>query len=246
MIDYALDFSVIDPRLAPSKELPAAQIGKIVQWLLAFQNDDHSKVVFDHAEAIFAKYVEQYGDQCFAIWVIVQKKDAALVRHERVRQTPSGDVLLGKHWDHLDTNRRWLAGVAARRPELAVANATHKGWHADTISEECEEVFVEHLLEKWLDAEIEKDAQSAKKDTVAHYHIPPTNLLGELASAKCVGAGINGRRAWEDAQRRYEFDRQHNTVEVYSLATKAWLHEAQLDGTVIKTTGGEGRYWGKN
>lgn len=67
----------------------------------------------------------------------------------------------------------------------------------------------------------------------------------KVAEARKVGSGRNGRMAWEDEQFRYEFDRQHGTLEKYALGTGRWICEVDCEGKMTKSTGGENRRWGR-
>jgi hypothetical protein len=245
-MDHAVDLSVLeatDPSGAAG--LGPHELAAIVSWIDGFSSDRNRKLVLDLASVIWSKYY-QLGADTYGLLALQRKWDQASVRFEPVKQTVDGEVILGGDWKHLDEARRWIAGVAERRADISVANGTYLGWHESKHPPGCDKIYIHHILEERLDAQLEAEALAHNTDSQQHYHLPPKSLSGKLAEAKSVGVGTNGRHAWEDSKFRYEFDRQHNTVEVYSLGNGKWVCEASLDGTTTKTDGGKGRSWGKN
>lgn len=242
-MDHAIDQSVLETSSPPpGTGVPDPDdIDRVLDWFEAFRGDDTRNLALDEGFALWATY-EALGATNHGLLLLREKVDQGRYRRVPVQQSVDGDVLVGDGWRHLDPHRRRVFGVSQYRPaEISVVNATHEGWHASRVPAACN-VLIDQLLPAWLDARIRAQQPA---DTQRAYHQPPPRLQGELAAAECVGVGTNHRMAWEDANRRYEFDRQHNTLEVYSLGTGKWLHEARLDGSVLKTTGGEGRQWGK-
>lgn len=245
-MDPVLDFSLMEAAAATQGNLPGPQIAVVYKWLDAFQKDPARRIALDSAMSILARYDALFGSKGnFALRIVQDKLDKGAFRRERVIQNGEGEVLLGSHWHHLDNDRRWLAGIAARRPEVAVANATYRGWHKTAMNEACTEVRIDQVLDAWLDEQVSAEARAANSDTAAHYHTPPQYLSGMLASALPVGVGTNDRKAWETASHRYEWDRQHGTVEEYSMSG-VWQREARPDGTTTKTSySGPTRKWGR-
>lgn len=246
-MDHAVDASVLESCTVSIEgvPLPASEVDRVLSWLEAFQSDDSRKWAIDKAYAMWTTY-EQFGDQNYGWQVLREKYDREFVRTVRVSQSVSGTVKVPSSLQHHDAHRQWLFAVASQHPaDISIANAAHENWHTKPPSRDLAGVQIEQILHAWLHAQVTARQIAENKDSQKHYHQPPKQLQGTLAAARRVGVGTNDRMAWEDDDRRYEFDRQHNTVEVWSLATGKWLHEARLDGTVLKTEGGEGRYWGR-
>jgi hypothetical protein len=246
-MSYVFDLSVLVAAASKTDQLPGEQIGNIYLWLYEFINDDGKHFALDDAMLLWVQYKDNVEADNFLLRALQNKIDKNCYYFENVSQTVDGKAILGPHWAHLDDHRRWVGGVAVCRPNIAVVNATHHGWHKSATKNDaaCKDIVVKHLIESWLDEDVLAKARTNNSDTDAKYYFPPKNLSGSLIAAKSMGVGTNKRQAWEDTQYRYEFDSQHGTVEVYSLSSGKWQREAQVDGTTTKTTGGEGRRWGK-
>ncbi len=246
-MDHAVDASVLQACSARHRAagLTVWAIEQVSLWLEAYRVDDNRRLAIDEGFAIWAMY-EQFDEQNHAWQVLREKLDRQCIHPVRVPQSVSGDIAVPEVLQHLDEHRCWLFAIASQRPSvISIANATHEHWHTKPPSCEFSSVKIEQILHAWLHAQVTARQVAENADSQKQYNIPPKQLEGTLALARRVGVGTNDRMAWEDNDRRYEFDRQHNTVEVWSLATGKWLHEARLDGSVLKTEGGEGRYWGK-
>lgn len=246
-MDHAVDASVLQASSLSqgSTELPASAIGKVIVWLDLYLADGTRKLALDAGFAMWTFY-EQFGESNYGLLVLQAKIDQQCLRLVPVSQSVSGAVMLDGDWQHLDEHRRWVLGIVQRHAaEISIANATYEPWHTKPPSRDLAGVKIEQILHEWLHEQVTARQIAENTDSQKQYHLPPKQLQGTLAAARRVGVGTNDRMAWEDDERRYEFDRQHNTVEVWSLATGKWLHEARLDGTVLKTEGGEGRYWGR-
>lgn len=246
-MDHAIDESVlrVSSPVLEADQLPIAELQKVLVWLDSFLADDACKLAIDSGYAIWETY-QQLGENNFGLRILQAKLDKLRVRDVQAPQSVSGGVTVPAAVRHLDGHRQWLFAIANQRPsEISIANATHEAWHTKPPTRKFEGVQIEQILHDWLHATVTAKQVAENTDRQQAYYIPPDRLDGVLTSAEPVGIGKNGRKAWEDDQRRYEFDRQHNTVEVYALGSGTWLYEARLDGTILKTTGGEGRYWGK-
>jgi hypothetical protein len=215
-------------------------------WLDEVQRDDAREFMMDPAYRLWAEY-EKVGGDSYVLRILDEKQRKGLLRiapriayHERDGVTvPTALAERALPWKLV------LAVTLTDREKISIVNATDPDWlrHEEDLA--AESVSVEHLLDAWLRGFVARHDAPGPQPGDLQYHQAPAQLGGELAGATNVGKGTNGRTAWEDGRRRYEFDSQHNTVEVYQLSNGTWLHEATLDGTVTKTAGGEGRRWGK-
>lgn len=246
MSHYAVDKSILEVSAGPSDALPLSEYQQVLNWLDCLQRSDNDGLALDAGFALWPDYAA-FGEDNYGLRVLVEKVNTAelvMVRQRR-KGTQAGEPMVDGEWGHLDMHRRWLAAVAQAAPptlSVSVANATHEGWHSSRCpSARPKGPTVRQVLESWLDAKLR-----AKQPATPGVYVPaPALLRGVLAAATPVGIGVNGRRAWEDASHRYEWNYQHGTVEVYRLSSGEWVHEATSDGTVTKTKGGKGRVWGK-
>lgn len=246
-MDHAVDESVLDAcdRSQGAANLQAKEIEKVTDWLDAFLSDSERKLAIDEGFSLWSAY-KRFDPSNHGLLVLQSKLDKDGLRLVPVPVSNSGDVSVPLVIDPpLDGYRRWLYSIVSQRPsDLSIANATHEGWHTKPPGTAFAGVEIEHILHSWLHATVTAKQIAANTSTQQAYHIPPARLQGSLAAAVYVGVGTNGRKAWEHGGRRYEFDRQHGTVEVWAIGSGTWLHEARLDGTITKTTGGKGR-WGR-
>jgi len=243
-MDHAIDSSLLGASSPPAdtNEVPPEEIARALDWLDGFRGENGRKLALDQGFALWGHYLV-VGEASHGLLVLQDKLDRDSYRLVPVRESVGGEPMVADEWMYLDPHRKRLLAVAQHRPaEISVVNGTHEAWHASRLPANVGELRIDHVLENWLNARF----PAAPPPTQGAYHAPPEQLEGVLAAAVRVGAGSNNRMAWEDNSRRYEFDRQHNTVEVYALGTGVWIHEARLDGTILNTTGGEGRSWGKS
>ncbi len=247
-MDHAVDESVLDACDCSqgAAKLQAKEIEKVADWLDAFLSDSERKLAIDEGFALWSAY-ERFDASNHGLLVLQSKLDMNGLRLVSVPLSISGDVSVPLVIEPpLDGYRRWLYSIVSQRsPELSIANATHEGWHTKPPGTAFAGVQIEHILHPWLHSTVTSKQIAANIDTQQAYHIPPERLQGPLATAVYVGVGTNGRKAWEHGNRRYEFDAQHGTVEVWAIGSATWLHEARLDGTITKMIGGEGRRWGR-
>ena len=222
-----------------------AELASMLTWLDEFHRDEARAFAMDSGYRLWAEYVK-VGEDNYVVRILNEKLSRQEVHtrdvtyHDRDGVTvPEAFAARAFPW------RLVLAVTLTDRTEISVVNATDPDWirHEQDLANES--VTVEHLLDGWLRGFVQRQDAPGPEPGDLQYHQAPAQLSGELADAVNVGKGTNGRTAWEDGRRRYEFDSQHNRVEVYQLSNGTWLHEAELDGTVTKTTGGEGRRWGK-
>jgi len=236
-MDHVVDHSV----LAACDALTGAELGVVQDWLADFAADDAQKLLIDHGYALWSQY-EALGGQNAGLLVLQQKISQNAYETTAVPLHPDGTPRLTATFAVLDADRRWLAAVAtAAHGAAPLVNATCLDWHPSRIPAGISFRVVQLLL-GWLNANIVLPPAQQQ----VHYYAPPAQLQGPLANAGAVGRGFNQRMAWEDAAHRYEFDSRHNSLEVYTLRTGRWRHEARLDGTVLKRTGGEDRRWGRD
>ena len=247
MTNFVVDESVLQAS-SPTADGPrcsADELQRVLDWLDSFRNAEGERVAIDEGFALWAAYA-LLGETNYGLLVLQEKLERGALRTTPIPEAVDGRAMITGEWGHLDEHRRRVLLVAQHRPvEITVANATHEDWHASRCPTGTGAVTVHQILGPWLDAQIAAAQAGALDDSVRAYVAPPHQLDGALATAASVGVGINGRKAWEDGNRRYEWDYQHGTVEVYALGSGKWLHEAQTDGTTTKQTGGKGRRWGK-
>ncbi len=214
-------------------------------WLEAFSQDNSRKLSLDQNCRLWS-YYQAFGDQNQGLLALQRKLDKNSYRFAPVPCFPDGSLRLGEEWRHLDEATQWAVGVAQHRPaEISVVNAACEHLHVSSLPPSCD-IQIEQILEAWLNEQITARRIAGNTDSHFDYHIPPRALQGPLAAARYMGAGTNGRKAWELDNYRYEFDRQHNTLEVYERGSGEWVREVQLDGILVTETGGEGRIWGKD
>jgi len=250
---YALDITVLEQGDAArignvgdgANAPPLDHLASMLDWLVAFHQDRTLKFAMDSGYLLWREYA-RLGDDNYVIRLLTDK----LNRQEVDVRAPAyhgrdGVTVPAPFTQRSLTWRLVLAVTLADRHDTTVVNATDPHWVRHETDLAAESVSVVHLLEDWLRGYVEHLDTPPPQPGDLRYYVPPRQLSGRLADADSVGRGINSRMAWEKEGRRYEFDSRHNTVEVYRLSDRTWLHEAELDGTVTKTTGGEGRRCGK-
>lgn len=239
----ALDLSLVEA-CNPVSRLPVAEIARVMEWLETFRADTERSIVIDRAGVLWTDYDKLGGEQNFVALVLLEKVTLGkVVWVPVIAPADTGSPPVDVHWDHLDDHRKWLLAVVLNaNANVSLANATHLEWHPTRLPLGHPHPMVDNILIDWLD---QLHRELTPPDFVGQYQPPPARLSGTLADAMPVGVGTNKRKAWETETHRYEWDYQHGTVEVYALGTGDWVHEAGPDGTVIKTTGGVGRIWGR-
>lgn len=222
-----------------------AELASMLTWLDAFHRDKARAFAMDSGYRLWTEY-EKVGGDNYVVRILNDKLSRQEV-HTRVvtYHVRDGVTVPEAFAERSFPWRLVLAVTLTDREQISVVNATDPDWLRQEKALADESVTVEHLLDAWLRDYVARQDAPGPEPGDLQYHQAPAQLSGELAEATNVGKGSNGRTAWEDTRRRYEFDSQHNTVEVYQLSNGTWLHEAALDGTVTMTTGGEGRRWGK-
>lgn len=238
-MNCAIDKSVLES-CEPTAEIGAAELTLISQWLDDFEADAGKHLAIDIGYRLWADY-EQFGGQNRASLVLLNKLDSCLA--VPITAPAASLPAVGSAWAHLDAHRTWLLAVSLAQVALiSIVNATHIEWESTRLPNTSPLPRVIQLLFAW----ITERARGLKPPVVTGpYHPPPQFLSGSLAAAEPKGRGQNGRKAWENATHRFEWDYQHGTVEVYLLSSGVWVHEANPDGTITKTTGGNGRVWGR-
>lgn len=238
-MNYAIDMSVLEA-CEPTASIGAPELTLISRWLDDFETDADKELAIDKGFRLWQDY-QQFGHQNRASLALLRKLDTYL----SIRVTaPSGATpAVGCAWAHLDDHRTWLLAVAlAPAAAVSIVNSMYIDWHETRLPNTQPLPTVIQLLPAWL---AERANGLAVPQPLGPCITPPKSLSGTLAAAVPKGCGRNGRKSWEDATYRYEWDYQHGRVEVYRLSTGAWVHEANSDGTVTKTSGGEGRVWGR-
>lgn len=239
----AVDLSLVEA-CSPASQLPVAELKRVTDWLDAFNADNQRLLFIDMSNRLWSEYDHIGGENNLVARVLLEKWNKGLVRLVKVTApAATGTPPNGAHWAHLDQHRAVLLAVAFNaNASVSLANATHLDWHPSRLPAQRPHPTIDNVVLQWLDDLVRR---LTAPQTVGSYKVPPSRLIGSLADAMPVGVGKNNRKAWETAQHRYEWDYQHGTVEVYALSTGDWVHEARPDGTVIKTTGGTGRSWGR-
>lgn len=239
----AVDLSLVEA-CSPVSRLPVAEIKRVSDWLDAFHADSQRQLFIDMSSRLWTDYDRLGGENNLVARVLLEKWNKGLVKLVKVTApAATGTPPNGAHWAHLDEHRAVLLAVVLNaNASVALANATHVGWHPSLLPVGHPHPTIKNVLPQWLDHHVRSLTSPQYAGPI---HAPPARLSGTLAEAMPVGIGKNHRKAWETKTRRYEWDYQHGTVEVYALGTGAWVHEARPDGTVIKTTGGQGRTWGR-
>lgn len=238
-MNCAIDMSVLEA-CEPTAPIGVPEITLISRWLDDFETDAAKRLAIDRGFRLWRDY-ERISSQNRAALALLKKLDT----HLAVPVTaPAGGVPpVGCAWAHLDAHRTWLLAVALTPVAAAsIVNAMYIDWHQTRLPSTQPLPTVIQLLPAWLTG---RANGLAVPQPVGPCVAPPKSLRGTLTTAQPKGCGKNGRRAWEDVTYRYEWDYQHGRVEVYRLSTGAWVHEADPDGTVTKTTGGVGRVWGR-
>ena len=238
-MNCAIDMSLLES-CEPTAPIGAAELTLISKWLDDFEADAGKCLAIDAGYRLWADY-EQFGGQNRASLVLLKKLDSCLT----VRITAPARSLpaVGSAWAHLDPHRTWLlAGSLAQVAVISIVNATHIEWEATRLPNTSPRPSIIQLLSAWI---TERVRGLTPPEFMGPCQPPPHRLSGSLAAAEPKGCGQNGRKAWENATHRFEWDYQHGTVEVYLLSSGVWVHEARPDGTIIKTTGGNGRVWGR-
>lgn len=247
---FSLDLSVLEHSATDSggdgvNAPTVSELASVIIWLDGFHQDAEHFVALDNGFKLWQEY-HAFGENNYALRVLMDKIDRNQVHSCEVRYhdrqvvvVPTAFAAQGAAW------KLALAVAITDRGVVSVVNATDTNWVRHEAELTREGVRVEQLLQEWLQAHVQLMDAPPPQPGDHRYHIPPDRLNGVLESASCVGVGSNGRKAWEMGGRRYEFDRQHNTLEVYEIASARWIHECSLDGTVTKESGGEGRRWGR-
>jgi hypothetical protein len=238
----AVDLSLVEA-CSPACRLPAAEIKCVSGWLDAFETDAMRPIVIDKSGRLWTDYDRLGGEQNRVASILLTKWDKGLVR---LVGTPApaatGIPPNGAHWAHLDEHRAVLLAVTLNaNANVSLVNATHLDWHASRLPAQQPHPTIDNVLLAWLNALVQS---LTTQSVVGPIKVPPTRLTGSLAEARPVGVGKNHRKAWETTTLRYEWDYQHGTVEEYSMSG-VWQREARPDGTTTKTTGGQGRVWGR-
>lgn len=239
----AVDLSLVEA-CGPVSRLPAAELGRVSDWLDAFNADNQRGLFLDTSNRLWSDYDRLGGENNLVARILLEKWSRGLVHLVKVSApAASGTPPNGAHWAHLDEHRAVLLAVVLNANAIvSLANATHLDWHPSRLPAGHPQPTVDNVLLQWLDDLVKS---LTPLPNVGSIKVPPVRLTGTLVDAVPVGVGKNHRKAWETATHRYEWDYQHGTVEVYALGTGAWVHEARPDGTVTKTTGGAGRTWGR-
>lgn len=242
MTDRVLDKSTFEIFSdAGQAQLGAAETTSAVNWLDSLANDS-SGTLIDAGYRLLQDYAPG-EEETNALWQVLRGKPGDWP-FRLVAVTRSGHQAphLPTEWSHLDEHRRWVLAVSQVAPwSTRITNATCQAWHPTRLPADVDRPEIEQILPDWLERQIPAPAAIV----VSQHHPAPRQLAGALAAAAQVGVGTNGRRAWEDATNRYEWDFQEGRVEVYRLADGRWLREADESGNVTKTSGGAGRRWGK-
>lgn len=239
---------VLDPSLFTVFRLDGVPAGigaweqrSVNNWLRKLKASQSSKFIVDTGGKLWSDY-SACDDGDNPVWETL--RDLGNPVFVQVTVVPSGarGPSLAPAWRHLGRSQRWVLAVAQIAPwSTYITNATCTDWHPSKLPSDVQRPEIEQVLPDWLNRQIPPPALAV----VSPHHPASRQLTGALAAARPAGIGTNGRRAWEDAARRYEWDYQHGCVEVYRLTDGVWLHEADSSGTVTKTTGGAGRTWGK-
>lgn len=238
-MNCAIDMSVLEA-CEPTAPIGVPELTLISGWLDDFETDGTKRLAIDRSFRLWSDY-ERISSQNRAALALLKKLDTHLA--VPVIAPAGGRPPVGDAWTHLDDHRTWLLAVAlAPVAAVSIVNSMYLDWDKTRLPNTQPLPTVIQLLPAWIAERIRGLAPLA---LTGPYVPPPRRLSGLLAAAEPRGVGQNGRKAWEDGTNRYEWDYRHGRIEVYKLSDGAWVHEARADGTVIKTTGGEGRVWGR-
>jgi hypothetical protein len=132
-------------------DVPVDARQKVLDWLVAFQKDSDSCIVWDQTFRIYDEYRNKLSDQDFGLLVVLEKM--ATARAVDVAFDRDGHAVVPSSFEALDrSDRKFLAVVLGDRGRSRLVNATDTDWLQLEHVLNDSGVDTDHVIENWLRA----------------------------------------------------------------------------------------------
>jgi hypothetical protein len=136
---------------APSHEthVPVEERLQVLDWLMAFREDDGRRLVLDDTFAIYEEYRNKLNEQDVGLQVIHAKMQAH--RTAAITWDADGAAIVPADLQVCDpSDRKFLAAALTDTNGISIVNATDSDWIEIEDALKAAGVVVDHVIEPWL------------------------------------------------------------------------------------------------